>query len=101
MRMLVDFRFPLEPFNSMVKNGTAGQKIEQVMGEIKPEVVYFTEREGKRGGTMVVDLPDASKIPAIAEPLFLAFDASVSFHPAMTPEDLAKAGLDELGKSYA
>ena len=101
MRMLVDFRFPLEPFNSMVKNGTAGQKIEQVMGDIKPEVVYFTEREGKRGGTMVVDLPDASKIPAIAEPLFLAFDASVSFHPAMTPEDLAKAGLDELGKSYA
>ncbi|HSK16757.1 MAG TPA: hypothetical protein VK915_11390 [Gaiellaceae bacterium] len=101
MRILVDFRLPLEPFNSMVKDGTAGQKIEQVLGDIKPEAVYFTERGGKRGGTMIVDLPDPSKIPAIAEPLFLAFDAAVSFHPAMTSEDLAKAGLDELGKSYA
>jgi len=101
MRMLVDFRFPLEPFNSMVKNGTAGQKIEQVMGDIKPEAVYFTERDGKRGGTMIVDLPDPSKIPAIAEPLFLAFDAAVNFHPVMAPDDLAKAGLEEIGKSYA
>jgi hypothetical protein len=101
MRILVDFRIPLEPFNTMVKNGTAGQKIEQVMGDIKPEAVYFTERDGKRGGTLIVDLPDPSKIPSIAEPLFLAFDAAVSFHPVMTPDDLAKAGLEELGKSYA
>ena len=101
MRILVDFKIPLEPFNSMVKDGTAGEKMEQVLGDIKPEAVYFTERDGKRGGTMIVDLPDPSKLPAIAEPLFLAFDAAVSFHPVMTPEDLAKAGLDELGKSYA
>jgi hypothetical protein len=101
MRILVDFRFPLEPFNTMVQNGTAGQKIEQVMGDIKPEAVYFTERDGKRGGTMIVDLPDPSKIPSIAEPLFLAFDAAVNFDPVMTPDDLAKAGLEQLGKSYA
>jgi hypothetical protein len=101
MRMLVDFRFPLEPFNSLVKDGTVGQKIEQVMGDIKPEAVYFTERDGKRGGTMIVELSDPSQIPAIAEPLFLAFDAAVSFHPAMTPDDLAKASLEQLGKSYA
>jgi hypothetical protein len=101
VRILVDFRFPLEPFNSMVKDGTAGQKIEQVMGDIKPEAVYFTERNGKRGGTMIVDLSDPSKIPAIAEPLFLAFDAAVNFHPVMTSDDLANAGLEELGKSYA
>lgn len=101
MRMLVDFRLPLEPFNSMVKDGTAAQKIEQVMGDIKPEAVYFTERDGKRGGTLVVDMSDPSKLPAIAEPLFLAFDASVSVHPVMSPEDLAKSGLEALGKSYA
>ena len=50
---------------------------------------------------MVVDISDASKIPSVAEPLFLAFDANVRFHPCMTPEDLQNAGLDELGKSYA
>ena len=100
MRVLLDFEFPLEPFNSMVKNGTAGQKIEQAVGDIKPEAVYFTARNGKRGGTMVVDLADASKIPAIVEPLFLSFNASVQIHPCMTAEDLAKAGLDEMGKNY-
>ena len=101
MRMLVDFRLPLEPFNSMVKKGTAGQKMEQVLGDIKPEAVYFTERDGKRGGTMIVDVPDPSRIPAIGEPLFLAFDAAVNFHPVLSPEDLAKAGLEELGKRYS
>jgi hypothetical protein len=101
VRILVDFRFPLEPFNSMVKDGTVGQKMEQVMGDIKPEALYFTERDGKRGGTMVVDLPDPSKIPAIAEPLFLVFDAAVNFHPVMTADDLGRAGLEEIGKRYA
>ncbi|HXV60892.1 MAG TPA: panthothenate synthetase [Vicinamibacteria bacterium] len=100
MRMLIDFQMPLEPFNTLVKNGTAGPTIERVLGEIKPEAVYFTAREGKRGGTMVVDVANASKIPSIAEPLFLAFDATVRFHPCMTPDDLAKAGLEELGKKY-
>ncbi len=27
MRMLIDVNFPLEPFNTLVRNGTAGQKI--------------------------------------------------------------------------
>lgn len=44
MRMLVDFNRPLEPFNTLVKNGTAGQKIQQILEEIKPEAVYFSER---------------------------------------------------------
>lgn len=101
MRMLVDWDMPLEPFNTLVKNGTAGPTIEKILGAIKPEAVYFTARNGKRGGTMVVDMPDASWIPKIGEHLFLAFDANVRVHPCMTPEDLAKAGLDELGKLYA
>jgi hypothetical protein len=100
MRMLVDISMPLEPFNTLVKKGTAGQVIQKILGDIKPEAAYFTARDGKRGGTLVVDVADATKIPAIAEPFFLHFDASVAFHPCMTPEDLGKAGLDELGKKY-
>ena len=50
---------------------------------------------------MIVDLPDASAIPKVAEHLFLAFEASVQLHPCMTPEDLKKAGLDDIGKGYA
>jgi hypothetical protein len=100
MRMLVDFQFPIEPFNGLVKNGTAAKLMQKILGDLKPEAAYFTARDGKRGGTMVIDVADSAKIPTIAEPLFLHFNASVSFHPCMTPEDLARAGLEELGKKY-
>lgn len=100
MRMLVDFNFPLEPFNTMVKNGTVGHKIEQIMNDIKPEAAYFSERGGKRGGIIIVDVADPSKIPAISEPFLLTFNATVEFHVVMSPEDLGRAGLEELGKKY-
>ncbi len=100
MRMMVQFKLPLEPFNSMVKKGTIGPTIEKVLGDMKPEAVYFSELNGQRGGIAIVDVADPSKVPSIAEPLFLAFNASVEFHVVMSPEDLAKAGLDEIGKKY-
>ena len=50
---------------------------------------------------IVVDMPEASNIPALAEPWFLTFRADVQFRIAMTPADLQKAGLDELGKKWA
>jgi hypothetical protein len=84
-----------------VKNGTVGQKIQQILEDIKPEAVYFSERDGKRGGIMIVDVADASGVPGIAEPLFLTFNASVEFRVAMGPEDLGRAGLEELGRKYA
>lgn len=100
MRMMIDFNFPLEPFNTLVRNGTVGQKIEQIMDDIKPEAAYFSERGGKRGGIIIVDVADPSKIPAIAEPFFLTFNASVEFHVVMSAEELGRAGLEELGKKY-
>ena len=101
MRMMVDMEFPVEPFNTMAKNGTVGEVIQKVMEAIKPEATYFGARNGKRGWTMIVDLPYASHIPKVAEHLFLAFEAKVTFIPCMTPEDLEKAGLDDIGKAYA
>jgi hypothetical protein len=100
MRMLVELQMPLEPFNTLVKNGTAGQVLQKILSDLKPEAMYFAARHGQRGGIMVIDLPDASKIPAIAEPFFLHFNAAVSFHPCMTPDDLATAGLEALGKKW-
>lgn len=100
MRMMVDLSMPLEPFNTMVKNGTAGQTLERILSELKPEAAYFSERQGRRGGILIVDVADPSKVPSIAEPFFLTFNASVEFHVVMSPEDLARAGLDDLGKKY-
>ena len=101
MRMLMHVRFPLEPFNSAVRDGTAGEKIQRILESVKPEAVYFTEQNGHRGGTLVVNLKDPSEIPALAEPWFLTFNAEVEFRNAMTPEDLARSGLDALGKKWA
>jgi hypothetical protein len=46
----------------------------------------------------VFDMKDASEIPAISEPWFLAFNAKVSFRPVMNPQDLAK-GAPAIGKA--
>ncbi len=101
MRALLDITFPHEPFNSLVREGIAGKKIRAILDAIKPEAVYFSEYDGKRGAIIVVDVPDASQIPSISEPWFLTFQADVVFRIAMTPEDLEKSDLDTLGKKWA
>jgi len=101
MRMLLDVTFPHEPFNSLVRKGVAGKKIADVLDAIKPESVYFTEQDGQRGAVMIVDLTDPTKIPALAEPLFLTFNADAKLRIAMTPDDLKKSGLDSIGKKWA
>jgi hypothetical protein len=100
MRMLMQVKFPIEPFNSYVRDGSIGAKMQKIMGDVKPEAAYFTAIDGHRGGILVVDLEDPSKIPALAEPFFLVFNAHVEFHPTMTPEDLARGGLEALGKKW-
>ena len=101
MRMIMDVTIPHEPFNSLVRQGVAGKKIGDILEAIKPEAVYFSEHDGRRGATIVLDMADPSKIPALAEPFFLAFNADVKFRIAMTPDDLKKSGLDALGKKWA
>jgi hypothetical protein len=97
--MLVDF--PVEPFNALVRNGTVGAKIQKVLEDVKPAAVYFSERHGVRGAILVVDVPEPSSVPALAEPFFLIFNASVKFRIAMTAEDIAKSGLDTMGSKYS
>lgn len=101
MRFVVKVTLPVEKFNAAVRDGTAGKKLQQILDDTKPEAVYFWEDAGKRGGILVVNLEKTSQIPAIAEPWFLYFDAGVELHPCMTPQDLAAAGLEALGKKYA
>ena len=74
----------------------------QFDADLKPEAAYFAADNGKRTGFIFFDLKDASQIPAVAEPWFLAFDAHVEFHPAMNLEDLKKAtpGIEKAVKNY-
>ena len=100
MRMLLDITFPHDEFNSAVRDGTAGEKIGRILEAINPESVYFTEKEGKRGATIIVDVDEPSRVPGIAEPFFLTFNADVKLRIVMSPEDLQNAGLDEIGKTW-
>jgi hypothetical protein len=98
--MLLHVEFPLEPFNTAVRDGTAGQKVQKILDAIKPEAAYFSEHQGKRGATLVVNVSNSSEVPSLAEPWFLTFNANCQFRIAMTPEDLGKANLETLGKTW-
>ena len=94
-------RIPHEEFNAFVRKGKAEQKLKSILDDIKPEAVYFTEYDGQRGAIIVIDVKDQSNIPRFAEPWFLLFNADVEFHIAMTPEDLGKAGMEQLAKKWS
>jgi len=101
MKILLNIKMPHKAFNAAVRDGTAGPKLARILETLKPEAAYFTEQNGQRSAILVVDLPDASMIPALAEPWFLSFEADVELRTVMTPDDLKRAGLDELGKKWS
>jgi hypothetical protein len=96
--MIMEVEFPNEPFNTLVKNGTVGETLQRILADIKPSATYFSEQDGRRGAFLFVDVPDPSRVPVLAEPFFVLFDATVKLRVCMTPEDLAKSGLDEMGR---
>ena len=99
MKFIVEASFPLEPFNTYVRDGVAGERIGAVLESIMPEVAYFTDNGVGRGLLMIVDLPDMSHVPHVTEPLMLSFGASVHYRIAISSEDLRAAGLDRYAAS--
>ena len=100
MRMMMHIQLPLEPFNTAVRSGTAGKIMKSILDDIKPEAAYFGERDGRRGGVLIVDVSKPSDVPRLSEPWFLKFDASVEFSICMLPEDLGQVDLEGLGKKW-
>ena len=101
MKMLLTADIPHEPFNSLVRAGTAGETLAKILASLKPEAVYFTEEHGRRSAIMVIEMTNASEVPRFAEPFFLKFNADCRFRIVMSPDDLSRAGLDALGKQWA
>ena len=103
MRTLMHLSIPVESGNEPARAGTLGSTMQKILQEIKAEAAYFTATpSGERGGFIVFDMQDSSQIQSIEEPLFLAFNAIVWFHPVMNAEDLAKAvpGIEKAVKEY-
>lgn len=91
MRFMLKMRVPMDRGNEVIKDGSLGPTVQSILEELQPEAAYFSPLDGCRGAYMVVDIEDASQIPAVAEPLFLAFGATIDLEPVMTAEDLANA----------
>jgi hypothetical protein len=102
MRFLLKVNIPVDTGNAAAKAGRLEGTIQSILADLKPEAVYFTDDKGQRTAFIFLDMKDASQIPAIAEPWFLAFNAHVEIHPVMVPEDLAKAGpaIEQAVKKY-
>jgi hypothetical protein len=99
---MLKMRMPMDKGNAVIKDGSLGPTLQSILEELEPEAAYFTTVDGWRGGYIVVDMEDASQIPAVAEPLFLAIDATIEIEPVMTPEDLANAtpAIEQAAQKY-
>jgi hypothetical protein len=103
MRFLMKVNIPVESGNAAAKAGKLGATIQSILADLKPEAAYFTDNDGRRAGFIFFEMQDASQIPAIAEPWFLALNASIELHPVMVPDDLARASgaIEQAVKKYS
>ena len=95
MRMMLRFTVPVERGNEAIKDGTLSRTFQSLMDELEPEAAYFYAEKGERAGMMVFEMADQTKIPQIAEPLFLHLNAAVELQPVMNRHDL-EAALEKL-----
>ena len=101
MLFLMKFSMPVEAVNAAARN--AFEVIPQILQEQKPEAAYFGAEDGKRTAFLFIEMNDVSQLPAIAEPWFLALNATCEITPVMRPEDLQKAGpaIGQAVRKYA
>jgi hypothetical protein len=103
MKYILKVRIPTESGNLRIKDPQFGAKMKEVLAEVKAEAAYFGLISGSRGGYVVINIDDASQLPAKAEPFFLWLHADVDFFPVMTIDELGKAGgyIEKAVKKWA
>jgi hypothetical protein len=89
---MLKFQIPKERGNELIKDPQFGEKMHQMMSDLKVESSYFTLVNGQRGGYLILNMNDASQLPVVAEPLFYWLNADIECFPVMKMEDLQKAG---------
>jgi hypothetical protein len=91
MRMFLKVQMEVAASNLAIKDGSLPKIIQGFIDAAKPEGIWFTALDGKRGMIAVFDLASAAQIPLLAEPFFSALNASFELHPAMDLADLRTA----------
>jgi hypothetical protein len=96
MRMMVRFNLPTtEEVNAKIRDGSIGQTMDTMLGNLQPEAAYFCPRDGKRGGYLVFNMEEESELVTKLEPLWLEMRATVEIVPVMTA-DYLRSGLQRL-----
>lgn len=102
MRFLLRISLPTDNGNAMVRDPNFQQKLDKVMGEVKPDAAFFAAENGVRTIYLSVTFADTHELPRYVEPFWLSFGASVNVIPAMSQEDFGKAMpiIGEMVKKY-
>ena len=97
MRIMAKFTIPTtEENNAKIRDGSMGQTLEALLGNLQPEAAYMCPVDGKRGGYLVFDMAEESEGVTKLEPLWLELGATVEIiGPVMNADDL-RAGLQRL-----
>jgi hypothetical protein len=98
MRVMVKFTFPTQESNALVSDGSIGQTMQTIIGNLQPEAAYFCHVDGKRGGYFVANLEEGSELVTKLEPFFLQLGAEIETFPVMNADELG-AGLQNLEQS--
>ncbi|WP_031073605.1 hypothetical protein [Streptomyces sp. NRRL WC-3742] len=100
MRALLEVDLDTETSNKLIKDGTAGSVIQQILGQLKPEASYFLARNGRRSMVLIVDLTDEPSVVTTCEPFWVQLGAEIALYPCMNTDDLAE-GLKRLAEAAA
>ena len=86
----------------MVKDPNFQSRMDQIMGDVRPEAVYFVIEDGQRTVYFIVNAEGVADMPRIAEPLWHSWNADVTVLPAFTPDDMAEAMpvLEHIARTY-
>jgi len=98
MRVMVKFTLPTQESNALVSDGSIGQTMQTLLGNLEPEAAYFCHVDGKRGGYLVMNVEEGSEIVTKIEPFFLQMGAEIDTFPVMNADELG-AGLQRLGQT--
>jgi hypothetical protein len=95
---MVKFTIPTQETNPLVEDGSIGQSMQTMLGNLQPEAAYFCHVDGKRGGYLVANVGEGSELVTKIEPFFLQLGAEIETFPVMNADELG-AGLQSLGQT--
>ena len=98
MRMMLKARMDTAAASKAIQEGRMPTVMQSMMEQLKPEAAYFGPDGGHRTAFIIFQMDDPSQLPAISEPLFSEFGATVELFPVMDRADLER-GLSALGSN--